>query len=187
MMERWVKKITCNQRNTSIENENVIPCFFAIFKLFQFHFQLYALDAVLLHAVLRLRPLSLRSFRGFPVKTKMYMKLSVSNKNPAMSAVRDPALFAAVFAIPLRSPAYSGAKSFGLLFTATAWNASNIIPTVMIVNAQITEHPMIIIKKNSPPPTKKPRKAKIRLFWNTPPHVSGHGGYKWGYSRPWNS
>ena len=37
-----------------------------------------------------------------------------------MSAVRDPALFEAVFASPLISPAYSGAKSFGLLFTATA-------------------------------------------------------------------
>ena len=99
------------------------------------------------------------------------MKLSVSNKNPAMSAVRDPALFAAVLAIPLRSPAYSGAKSLGLLFTATAWNASSIIPTVMIVNAQITEHPMIIIKKNRPPPTKKSRKAKIRLLWNNRPYI----------------
>ena len=70
------------------------------------------------------------------------MKLSVSNRNPAMSAVSDlenyvklilpilywyhytnftyPALFASVFASPLRSPAYSGAKSFGLLFTAIA-------------------------------------------------------------------
>ena len=115
------------------------------------------------------------------------MKLSVSNKNPAISAVRElniiskiqklisarwnawstyPALFAAVFANPLRSPAYSGAKSLGLLLTATAWNASKIMPTVMMVRAQITEQPMIMMKKNRPPPTKKPKNAKIRLLWN---------------------
>ena len=75
-----------------------------------------------------------------------------------------PALFAAVFANPLRSPAYSGAKSFGLLFTAIAWNASKIMPTVIIVNAQITEQPMTMMRKNRPPPTKKPKNVKIRLL-----------------------
>ena len=40
------------------------------------------------------------------------------------------------------------------------------MPTVIIVRAQITEQPMIMMKKNRPPPTKKPKNAKIRLLWN---------------------
>ena len=74
-----------------------------------------------------------------------------------------PALFAAVFANPLRSPAYSGAKSLGLLFTAIAWNASKIMPIVIIIKAKITEQPMTMMRKNRPPPMKKPKNAKIRL------------------------
>ena len=92
-------------------------------------------------------------------------------------------MFAAVFANPLRSPAYSGAKSLGLLFTATAWNASKIMPTVMIVRAQITEQPMIMTKKKRPPPTKKPKNAKIRLLrnnQNVKDRVEGH------FHREWN-
>ena len=40
------------------------------------------------------------------------------------------------------------------------------MPTVMMVRAQITEQPIIMMKKNRPPPTKKPKNAKIRLLWN---------------------
>ena len=56
------------------------------------------------------------------------------------------------------------------------------MPTVMMVRAQITEQPMIMIKKNKPPPTKKPKNANIRLLWNNQnvkDRVEGHFHCEW--------
>lgn len=56
------------------------------------------------------------------------------------------------------------------------------MPTVMMVRAQITEQPMIMMKKNRPPPTKKPKNAKIRLLWNNQnvkDRVEGHFHSEW--------